>query len=121
MKQGKLINAYKVIADLYRQKLPLPTSYKLYKLKGALQKAWDFQIDAEQKLIDEFGAKMGDEGRLSFDNPDKANEFNERLREVFDMESDIDVEPIEIPITDDMSITPIDIENLDGIITFTEG
>ena len=120
MKQGKLVNAYKVISDLYQQRLPLPISYKLYKLKIALQKAWDFQVDSERKLIDEFKPNALDDGRLQFADVDSAQAFDSRVREVLDMDSDIEITPITLPLIDGMSITPDNIEKLEGIVKFTE-
>ena len=121
MKHGKLINAYKVISDLYQQRLPLPISYKLYKLKNTLQKAWDFQVDSERKLIDEFKPNPTDDGRLQFADVDSAQAFDKRVKEVLDMDSDIEITPVSLPLIDGMSITPEDIEKLEGIINFTEG
>lgn len=120
MKQGKLVSAYKVISDLYQQRLPLPIAYKLYKLKTVLQRAWDFQVDEERKLVDEFKPTVLEDGRLKFADPDSAQEFDRRVREVLDMESDIEVTPISLPMIGDLSITPVDIEALEDIVTFTE-
>lgn len=120
MTQGKLVSAYKVISNLYQQRLPLPIAYKLYKLKAALQPAWDFQVDAERKLIDEFKPIAQDDGRLKFVDADSAQAFDGRVKEVLAMEYDIEVTPITLPMIDGLSITPIDIENLEGIVTFTE-
>ena len=44
MKQGKLVGAYKVVSKLYEQRIPLPISYKLYKLRNALQKACEKRL-----------------------------------------------------------------------------
>lgn len=121
MKQGKLVSAYKVISDLYQQRLPLPISYKLYKLKATLQKAWDFQVDEERKLVDEFKPTVLEDGRLQFADPDSAQSFDSHVRDVLDMDSDIEVTPVILPVIDGLSITPSAIENLEGIVTFTEG
>ena len=120
MKQGRLVNAYKIISDLYQQKLPLPISYKLYKLRNVLQKAWDFQVDSERKLIDEFKPNALDDGHLQFADVDSAQVFDSCIREVLDMDSDIVITPINLPLIDGMSIRPEDIEKLEGIVTFTE-
>ena len=120
MKQGKLVGAYKVVSKLYEQRIPLPISYKLYKLRNALQKAWDFQADSEEKLIDEFKPVSAQNGLLKFSDPETAKQFNERVKEVLDMDSDIEITPIEIPMLDELSIAPGEIEALEGIVTFVE-
>lgn len=120
MKQGKLVGAYKVVSKLYEQRIPLPISYKLYKLRNVLQKAWDFQADSEQKLIDEFKPVSRQNGLLKFSDPETAKMFSQRVKELLDMDSDIEITPIEIPMLDDLSIAPGDIEALEGIVNFVE-
>lgn len=120
MKQGKLVGAYKVVSKLYEQRIPLPISYKLYKLRNALQKAWNFQIDAEEKLIDEFKPTQGKNGLLKFADAETAREFNARVKEVLDMDSDIEITPITLPMIDTLNISPEEIESLEGIVYFEE-
>ena len=45
MKHIEIINAYKALDSLTSQRLPLPVSYKLFKLRGEMQKIYDFRLE----------------------------------------------------------------------------
>ena len=51
MNQRKVVLAYKALLRLSEQPLPLPVAYGLYKAKKALESAWQFQLEQEEKMI----------------------------------------------------------------------
>lgn len=120
MKQGKIVNAYKALRELEQEKMPMKTAYKLYKLRKQLEKGFDFQREQEEKLLEDFGAKVLDGGLVQFQTVDDRKAYEAQIAELNDMESDVEVNPVDMGLTDEVSITPDAIEALEGIVNFLE-
>ena len=118
MKQSKIIEAYHVLKNTAGESYPLPIAYALYNLRKSMEPHADFQIEQEKKLIEEFNGKPGANGLINFGNTENAQRFLEKLKELGDLEVDFTFTPIDIPISEDIKITPNDIEKLDGFVNF---
>lgn len=119
MKHGQIVNAHKTLMKLSGQKLSLLAAYNVYKLVNETKKAWNFQIEQEQKLFDELHP-VQEEAGLRFKTAEDAQTFNDKMRELYEMESDIEIKPISIRLVEDVTLTPADIETQDGFVEFTE-
>ena len=125
MKQSKITQAYKAIGKLYGQKLPLTISHKLWMLKQKLAPTWDFQIDKEQEMIMKFNPVFGENGQITFENDEVANqcrtEYNKLCNEMGEIEVDLgDYEKIAIKLDDKLELSIGDIDALSEFIDFTE-
>lgn len=120
MKQGDIIKAYKATAKLAEQKLPLTTAYKIFKLREQMKPAWDFQAQEENKLMDEYRPEPGENGTVKFRTVEEKCGFEDRLKEIADMESDVEITPVTLPLTDDIAITVGDLADMQMVITFQE-
>ena len=117
MKQGRIAMAYKTIISLYKKPgLPFRICNQLFMLKKVLEPFYEFQADMEGKVIEESGQEIN------------RFEMTPEIRKAFEQiqaeEVEIEIEPLEIPLTDDlaekMGITGEMIDQLDGFIKFTE-
>ena len=118
MKQGKIIEAYRVIKNMAQESFPLPVAYSLYKIRKAMEPQADFQIEREKSLIEEFNGHPGENGMINFGESEVAKKFLEKIKELEEMEVEFDFEPVHIPLTENINITPNDIDKLDGFVIF---
>ena len=118
MQQSRIISAYKSLRKLADRELPIRIACQIHRLTVKLRPVWDFQVQEEQKLCDRLHPKNED-GKLVFETPEGAQEFRDRLKELNGMEvEDIELKPITIPIPDGITLTPADIEALEGFVEF---
>lgn len=120
MKQGDIIKAYKATAKLAEQKLPLTTAYKIFKLREQMKPAWDFQAQEEYKLMDEYHPEPGENGTVKFHSVEDRLAFEDKLQEIANMESDVEITPATLPLTDDIALTVGDLADMKPVITFQE-
>lgn len=118
MKQFKIIKAYKALTKLGQQDLPIKLAFDLFKIKQALQTQWDFQVDEETKLT--ASAKVNADGSVTFDTPEAAAAFRQRLKELSDIDVDLKVKPVQIPLSiPGLTLSMDDVDALDCFVQFT--
>ena len=118
MKQFKVIKAYKALTKLGQQDLPIKLAFDLFKIKQALQPQWDFQLDEENKLA--ANAKVNADGSVTFDSPEAAEAFRQKLKELSDIDVDLKVKPVQIPISiHGLTLSMDDVDALDCFVQFT--
>lgn len=120
MKQSKITQACKVLNSLSEQRLPLPISYKIMKLRKALQTAWEFQIQEEQRIFSLFPPESIEDNHYKFKTPEDAQGFKDAFDELAEMENDIEFTPLNLPLMNEMSLSAKDIEALQDFVFFTE-
>ena len=118
MKQFKVIKAYKALTKLGQQDLPIKLAFDLFKIKQALQPHWDFQVDEENKLA--VNAKVNADGSVTFDSPEAAEAFRQKLKELSDIDVDLKITPARIPLSiPGLTLSMDDIDALDCFVQFT--
>lgn len=118
MKQFRIIKAYKALTKLGQQDLPIRLAFDLFKIKQALQPQWDFQLDEENKLT--ASAKVNADGSVTFETQEAAAAFRQRLKELSDIDVDLKVKPVQIPISiPGLTLSMDDIDALDCFVQFT--
>ena len=118
MKQNKIIEAYKALNNLCSDKLPLKAAFSIYKMKKTLEDNYKFQLDKEREFMDECNGFIDSEGRVTFSNKEDAAKFMDKIKELNDIDSNIEIVPVLISLDSELSITPKDVEALDGFIHF---
>lgn len=103
----RIIKAIPSIQNLVSQPLPLPASYKLYKLSVRINEEMNFCSQKENEIRD-MRDEIGDE------------RMKEELNELFLTESDLLVDPIEVKLDPNLKLSATDIGNLDGFVEFVE-
>ena len=118
MKQFRIIKAYKALTKLGQQDLPIKLAFDLFKIKQALQPQWDFQLDEENKLT--ASAKVNADGSVTFDTPEAADMFRQKLKDLSDIDVDLKVTPVRIPLSiPGLTLSMDDIDALDCFVQFT--
>ena len=118
MKQFRIIKAYKALTKLGQQDLPIRLAFDLFKIKQALQPQWDFQLDEENKLT--ASAKVNADGSVTFDTPEAAEMFRQKLKDLSDIDVDLKVTPVRIPLSiPGLTLSMDDVDALDCFVQFT--
>lgn len=119
--QGKAVTAYITLATMARKQMPSFAAYKLFRLKKKLADIVEFQSDQEQKLAEELGGAFNPEnGTLQISDPDKRKEYNDRHRELEDMECEIQGEKIIMTMKEMPDLSMADMETLDEFVEWRE-
>ena len=117
---GAAVNALITINKIGQSPIPSFAAYKLFRLKKKLADAADFQTEQETKAIAEMGGKVGDRGKVLFEEPEKYVEFAKRQKELSDMEYEFDGDKISMYMTELPNLSVGDMESLDAFIEWKE-
>lgn len=125
MKQSKIIKAYKVLNKLYEENLPLPVSYKLFKLRSQLAPQWDFQSDKERDVFSRYPVHVNENGTLVFENEEDRSAFMEELGtlcgEMAELDADIgEITKLTLSLSSGLNLSMEDIEALQDFVDFEE-
>lgn len=120
MKNGRIVKAYNVLERLADQSMSIKMAYALFKLRQSLKPVYVFFSERETALFNELKPTVSEDGKLYFDSIRDRELWDARHLELSDAESDVEFEPVSIPLTDNMALTPNDVEKLDGFVIFCE-
>ena len=128
MKQKNCIMACHALDRLMAQETSIRTAKKIFDLREKLQSAWDFQLSEEKKIYASHPDVNPADGTVSYSEQDEIQKkkmldelasFDQKFKELFEMEQDITIEPIVISSEqENIKITGNDIKALAGFITF---
>lgn len=113
--QRKVVDAYAVLNQMGR-KVTGKTAFALFRLKKQMKEIVEFQGEEEVKLVEQYGGKITEDGRILFGDKEMRTAFQMEQRKLGDMECEID--PIVIGTGEIPQITMEEIEALDGIVNF---
>ena len=78
---------------------------------------FDFQVEQEQKFIEELGARIAPDGTIQFANNQQRAQYMARFHELSNMDVDIVVTPVTIDSANvNISLSMNEIEVLDGFV-----
>ena len=87
---------------LNKKELPFSTSFKIAKAVKLLSTDYETAVGKRKEIINKYGAK-DEKGELKIENngtilpmPDKQEEWNTELKELFDVEVEVDLKPIKL-------------------------
>lgn len=120
MKQIQINNAYSSLKKILNMHFPAKKAYQIYLLSKKLNSILEFFIEEERKLIQKFNAEIKENGEVSFKNAGDAQNFKEEYYKLQNFEIEEEIIPVVLTEDDikDQEFTPIDIFNLEGIISF---
>ena len=97
IKLEKAVNAWQVVNRLNAIRMKSPaTARKLFSLKKLLEPNFEFYVEEEQKLIEELGGTVAEDGAILFpDQEEGMKKLKAGRKELFDTECDV---PIDTPI-----------------------
>lgn len=125
IKVKQFLIIYNIISKLYSFSFPANISYKIFLFQKDLTKHYEFFIQQEEKILKESNGEIEREtGKITFKEDVDKNKFLEEHSKLFDLEVEIeDNHCIQIPInqiTQKLSISPEEIDNLKPFISFYE-
>lgn len=94
------------------------TALDLFHLKNMLKESVDFQVEEEQKLVDEYGGLITDAGSIIIADKEKRAAFLKARKELGEMECEVKTDPVRVDLDKNPDITMEDIEQLDGFVIF---
>ena len=122
--QKAAVNAHNALVEIGRLPFPIRDALSLLKLKKALETAYEFQVQEEQKLIEEYQPTM-ENGKLTMpyandEEKSRAKEFFQKFADLSKMEVEVDIVPALISIPEGISIAPDTLLALDGFVEWGE-
>lgn len=120
MKQYQINKAYSALSRLANMQLPVRDSRNLYMLSKQLDDAYNFELEQEKKLIEKYHGVFTKDGGVTFANSDDANGFGAELKELNNLEVEVEFDPVVIDCDamGDQRISPFDVACLDGFVMF---
>lgn len=120
MKQERINKAYISLVKLRDYNLPVKKAYAIYKLLSIVEDAYNFAVTEERKYLDEYGGTIKGGTEIVFETPEKCVAFKTKIDELYETDVDIDITPVSLTEADmkEQTLTPADIENLDGFVIF---
>ena len=114
MKMGKIIDAVPTLQKLSDRPLSLKTLYKLKSAMAKLEKEIDFYNEERVKIVSSLGDNIqGDQWKISDGNME---EFENRMTELINLEVDSEIEPILIPVTENIQMSYSELKALEGFV-----
>lgn len=127
--QEKALKALKAMNEICKYRFHLSDSLKLKRIWKELGFVYEFQVQEEQKLVDEYQPENVN-GLYTFrfdkddvDRKEQAAEFQKKLAEIGLLEIELNIEPVRIYVLDkfnDFCPTPETLMDLDGFVEFIE-
>ena len=118
MKQERLIKAYLVLDKLSKVSFPLSISCKIFQMKELIEPQYKFQDQEEKKSFSDNNGYFNKDNKMSFPTIDDYRRFDERMKELRDLDVDIAITPITIPINDNILLSANDVQDLRGFVDF---
>lgn len=124
--QKAAVNAYNALTEIGKQPFPIRDALSLLVMRKKLETAVEFQLQEEQKLVDEFHPTI-DGGKISmpYDEKDetvkaRAKEFFQKLADLNGLEVEVDADPAPVSIPEGVTIRPDTLAALDGFIDWRD-
>lgn len=120
--QKAAVNAYNALTEIGKQPFPIRDALNLMILRKKLETAMEFQMQEEQKLVDEYHPTIeGGKISMPYDKKDeavkeRAKEFFQKLSNLNKMEIEVDADPAPVNIPDNVEIKPETLLALDGFV-----
>ena len=127
MNYMKIVNSMSALQGMPQMRLPYAKARDIYKMYKKFEEEYNFFIQEEIKLVNEFGEKdeqgkpiVYKNGTVKFSDIESKNKYEAKLTELGAQESDIQVKPIVLKEADigEQVISPETMGKLEGIISF---
>jgi hypothetical protein len=121
MTQKQMFNIIPTLQKLVGIKLPIKSSYAIFRLSKEIDSQKDFFIEEERKLIDKYKGSVDETGRITFKEQSNFEPFIKEYTELNNTEVVIKEQlPIVIKLdaVEDGNFAPADFLTLEGIIDF---
>ena len=113
-----IVLAIPALSKLSGEDLSLRLAYRLRKNIAELQREADFFSEQRIKILDKHGT-ADENGNYTFEGDNEQKAITE-LEDLLNMEVELVIDPIDIPITEDLKISVNDMGMIEAFINFTE-
>jgi hypothetical protein len=120
------VNAYTAVLAMAEKECDYKLSYALVMLKRKLQPHIDFFVSREMGLVKTYARKdddgkiaMTERGKFVFEDPEKAEEYENQRRQLGMVEVLEEFKPVRVPVPSSISV--IQLEALEGFLEFEGG
>lgn len=125
--QRQAVAAYRALQEIGGLCFPVRDALALLRAKKRLETAYEFQVQEEQKLIDEYRPDVRDGkmimtyGKDDAEGKARAQAFLERMKELQELEIEIGGGAVAVRVPgDEIRIRPETLAALDGFVTWEE-
>ena len=118
--QEKALGAFRALNRMSQKSMNSFAAYKLFRLKKALSPVLEFQAEREQTLVEELGGTISETGAILIKDKDKRAEFQQKYKELSDMECEVDAEKLVMYMKELPEISLSDMDALDEFIEWKE-
>lgn len=113
-----IVLAIPALSKLAAEDIRLQLAYRLKKNIAELQREADFFGEQRIKILEKYGT-ADESGNYTFEGDSEQKAIAE-LDELLDLEVEPVIDPIDIPITEDLKISVNDMGMVEAFINFTE-
>ena len=113
-----IVLAIPALSKLAAEDIRLQLAYRLKKNIAELQREADFFGEQRIKILEKYGV-ADESGNYTFEGDNEQKAIAE-LDELLDLEVEPVIDPIDIPITEDLKISVNDMGMVEAFINFTE-
>ena len=125
MKQKEIIKAYQAIDrfnknEKNRSNASAKLNYALFKIRKLLEPQFQFQQESEQKIFQDMSPTPVGEGKFNFGTPERMQEFFAKMKEIEEVEVDLEFTKPVVDLEEAIVIPMDDIEALEPFVEFKE-
>lgn len=122
MKQYQINSAYEALVSLAGFKLPVKTSYNIWKVAKKIEEAHSFYEQQKLKYINSHNGVISSDGRVTFNSNNDENLFIKDMNDLINLDIELDICPVVVNLDDfgNQSISITDIARLDGFVEFID-
>lgn len=113
MKIGNIVSAMPALQKVAAADMRPRTLYKVSKLMDSLDHALTFYNERQAYLVKSMGHETGTGWRV---DDDKVEEYRKKMQEVIDVEIADEIEPVKIPVDENVKLSYQDLCLLRGLI-----
>lgn len=120
MTQNNINKAYPALIRLSELRLPVKKARSLYTLIKKTEDHFQFAIAEERKYLNDAGGIENEDGTITFKTPEQFAQFQDRMAELKELIIEWDFQPVILTENEigDQTISPSDIYNLEGFVSF---
>jgi hypothetical protein len=113
IKLGELKSIEESLKTLINMTLPIKVSYSLGKVLKKISNELVFFEEEKNKLIRTYGTENVEKNVIEVTDPKKIPDFTEKVKELLDIDVDLEFEKIDLALLEGKELSPADMINLE--------
>lgn len=119
MTQYKINRIYKLLSSIYQNKMSSNDAYAIYAVKKHLEPIYQFELEREQKLMDEYSVSIDGNGSLTGGDKETIQAFVSSINELNTMDVCLEYIPrmkVSLCALNGCDLSPCDLEYIGELI-----